>query len=89
MHIELCTSDNALLREHKAALLTHLQYVGGRQLQQMLHYARHILHGGKFFRSLEEHLSLVVARFLLSFFVCGMRLQPCSHVGGCSLLVII
>ena len=48
MHIELRTSDNALLREHKAALLTHIQEFGGRHLQQLLHFARHVLHGGRF-----------------------------------------
>jgi hypothetical protein len=70
MHIELCTSDNALLlREHKAALLTHIQEFGGRHLQQLLHFARHVLHGGRFFSSLEEHPPLVVARLPFCFFL--------------------
>ena len=88
MHIELCTSDREhFIREHKATLLTHTQEVGGRDLQQLLQFARHVLHGGRFFRFLEEHPPFVVARLLLSFFVFGMCLQPCSHVGGCKLVV--
>ena len=53
----------------------------------MLHFAWHVLHGGRFFRSLGEHPPLDVAHLLLGFLVNGMLLQPCRHVGGCKLLV--